>query len=78
VKLLLVDDHSLFREGMKFLLRGLAEDLIIDEGQDCESAIVHATATASDLVLLDLKMPGLDGLAALTCVRESCPETPLS
>ena len=75
--ILLVDDHVLFREGLKFLLRGLETGLELDEAGTCAEALRRAAARNYDLVLLDLKMPGLKGLDALTAFREAVPEIPV-
>lgn len=77
MKILLVDDHALFRGGLKYLLRGLDERVEMDEAGDCAQALEQVGAQAYDLVLLDLKMPGMNGLDALASLREAAPGTPL-
>ncbi len=77
MKMLLVDDHALFREGLKLLLRSLDANLELDEAGDCAKALEHASRQRYDLVLLDLHLPGLDGLDALAALREAAPSTPL-
>lgn len=73
MNLLIIDDHPLFREGLKFLLRSLDAELTIDEAGDCERALGFAGKRAYDLVLLDLKMPGVNGFDALEAVRKDFP-----
>lgn len=77
MRILLVDDHALFREGLKFLLRSLDAALAVDEAGDCTKALEHAAARRYELVLLDFKMPGTAGLDALAALREVTPATPL-
>ncbi len=77
VNILLVDDHALFREGLKFLLRSLDAGLELDEAGDCARALERASARSYDLVLLDLKLPGVNGMDALKALREAVPSTPL-
>jgi DNA-binding NarL/FixJ family response regulator len=77
VKILLVDDHPLFRGGLKYLLQSLDEHLELDEAGNCSQAEALATQRAYDLVLVDLKMPGVGGLDALTVVRAALPSTPV-
>jgi DNA-binding NarL/FixJ family response regulator len=77
MKILLVDDHALFREGLKFLLRSLDAAVEVAEAGNCAKALEQAAASAYDLVLLDLKMPGVEGLDALTALREAIPAVPL-
>jgi len=77
MNILLIDDHALFREGLKFLLRSLDAALQVDEAGNCAKALEHAAARDYDLVLLDLKMPGVEGLEALAALREALPAAPL-
>ena len=77
MKVLLVDDHALFREGLKFLLRSLDAALEVMEAGNCAKALELAAAAVFDLVLLDLKMPGIEGLDALAALRSAIPAVPL-
>lgn len=77
MNILLVDDHPLFRGGLKFLLGSLDEQIDVSEAGDCEQATAQAGTREFDLVLLDLKMPGLDGLSALAAMRETFPSAPV-
>jgi DNA-binding NarL/FixJ family response regulator len=76
VHLLLIDDHALFREGLKFLLRGLDQELAIDEAGSVDAAAARRD-TAYDLVLLDLNLPGVGHLEALASIREAFPQSPV-
>jgi DNA-binding NarL/FixJ family response regulator len=69
VRILLIDDHPLFRDGLKFLLAGLADGLDFLEADSCESALAHVAA--ADIILLDLKLPGVNGIEALRAIREA-------
>ena len=77
MNILLIDDHALFREGLKFLLRSLDAALEVDEAGDCAKALEHAASRNYDLVLLDLKIPGVAGLEALAALRDAIPGAPL-
>src|ERR1700687_3002845 len=77
MNILLIDDHALFREGLKFLLRSLDAALEVDEAGNCAKALEHAAARSYDLVLLDLKMPGVEGLDALVALRDAISAVPL-
>ena len=75
--LLLVDDHALFREGLKFLLRGLDAELVVDEAESCAAATARQGEFSYDLILLDLNLPGVGGLEALAAIRAAFPQTPV-
>ena len=77
MNILLVDDHALLRGGMKFLLRSLDADLELDEASDGDRALEMVAKRRYDLLLLDLKMPGLSGMDALTALHTAVPDTPL-
>ena len=76
MKVLVVDDHALFREGLKFLLRELDASLVVDEAGDCAAALERVSAGRYDLVLLDLNLPGLRGMDALAALRSAVPGAP--
>ncbi len=71
MKILLVDDHELFREGVKLLLANLAERCEFAEAADLAQALQLVAAQTFDIVLLDLRMPGASGFAALRALRGS-------
>ena len=69
LKILLVDDHELFREGLKYLLANLADVCEFAEAPALPQALELATAQRFDIVLLDFRMPGTCGLEALRAMR---------
>ena len=75
--ILLIDDHPLLRGGMRFLLRSLDADLEMDEASNAAQALELVAARSYELVLLDLRMPGLNGMDALAALRAAVPGTPL-
>jgi DNA-binding NarL/FixJ family response regulator len=72
-RLLIVDDHPLTRDALAGLLATHGFD-VVGVAADGEQAIEDAARLRPDLVLLDLSMPGLDGLSALPRLREAAPE----
>jgi DNA-binding NarL/FixJ family response regulator len=72
-RILLVDDHPLTRSALAGLLTQHGFD-VVGEASDGEEAIDCAEKLRPDLILLDLSMPGLDGLSALPRLREAAPE----
>jgi DNA-binding NarL/FixJ family response regulator len=77
VNILLVDDHVLFREGLKFLLQQLDTKLLLEEAGSCAQALERVAARRYDLILLDLNMPGMNRLDALAALREAVPDVPV-
>ena len=72
-RILLVDDHPLTRSALAGLLRQHGFD-VVGEAEDGEQAIARAAELSPELIVLDLSMPGLDGLTALPQLREAAPE----
>lgn len=66
---LLIDDHALFRQGLKFLLSDLDKNIRFLEADSCEEALALPREPRPDLVLLDMNLPGKNGIDALNAVR---------
>lgn len=79
MKILLIDDHALFREGVCLLLRQLAEDVCVIEASDSVSAFAALSEHQDlDFVLLDLNIPGTDGFSILKAVNSEYPAVPVA
>lgn len=79
MKVLLVDDHALFREGLRLLLLRIDDQfnvLEVGDGEEAFQAIQDHPDLA--LVLLDLGLPDMPGLEALSLIRTRHPGTPAS
>ncbi len=72
IRVLVVDDHPLTRSALSSLLEQSSFD-VVGEAADGAEAVERARQLQPDLVLLDLAMPGVDGLTALPRVREAAP-----
>ncbi len=78
MKILVVDDHALVREGLRQVLKGLEENLEVLQAGTCEQAFSMAQTHGDlDLVLLDYHLPDMNGLAALAIFGERHPELPI-
>ncbi len=73
--LLIVDDHPLFREGLKQVLSRLDGLRIVGEAGDGDGALTLIERLAPDWVLLDLALPGRDGFSVLEQARRDHPDT---
>jgi DNA-binding NarL/FixJ family response regulator len=73
IRVLIVDDHAVVREGLRTFLQ-LQEGMeVVGEAADGEEAVERAVALAPDVILMDLVMPGLDGVGAMRVLRERAP-----
>ncbi len=73
VRLLLVDDHALFREGLVALLSYQDDFTVVGEAEDAASALMQARALAPDIVLMDVELPGEDGVMATRRLTTELP-----
>lgn len=69
-KIVLVDDHALVRDGIKSLLEDEADLQVIGEAGDGEEALEVAALLKPDLLIMDIRMPRMDGIAAVTRLKE--------
>src|SRR5262245_18338565 len=73
LRLLLVDDHALFREGLIALLSYQHDFTVVGEAEDAESALDQARALEPDIVLMDVELPGEDGVIATRRLKIEVP-----
>jgi len=66
IKLLIVDDHPVVRDGLSAMFARDPEFEVLGEAADGAEAVRLALALAPDVILMDLRMPGMDGLTAIT------------
>lgn len=74
IRVLIVDDHQVVREGLRRMLE-LQEGIeVVAEASSGEEAIAKAVALNPDVVTMDLKMPGMDGIVATREIKERTPD----
>jgi len=74
VRVLLVDDHALFREGLASILSSHPDIEVVGEAEDGLEALVKAQELRPDLILMDVTMPGCDGLEATQLIKQALPD----
>jgi two-component system, NarL family, invasion response regulator UvrY len=76
-RILIADDHAIFREGLKQVIAKKAGTAIVDDAANGAEALKRVAATRYDLVLLDIAMPGRNGLEVLMEIKRMKPDLPV-
>jgi len=74
-RLVLADDHTIVREGLRLLLAAVSGVEVVGEAADGRSAVQIAVKLQPDLVVTDLSMPGISGMASIREIKRRCPHT---
>jgi DNA-binding NarL/FixJ family response regulator len=77
LRVFLADDHALLREGLRALVDSQADMECVGEAADGRAAVEQVQRIRPDVAVLDISMPGLDGLQAAKKLKECCPEVQL-
>src|SRR3712207_3090729 len=74
VRVLIAEDHGTMREGMRLIIGREPDMECVGEAADGREALRLARELRPDVVLMDISMPGMDGLQATRGLQESCPQ----
>src|SRR5688500_17528266 len=74
-RIIIADDHELTRAGLRNMLEGERSLTLVGEATNGREAVALCQELRPDLALLDVRMPEMDGLAATSAIRQSCPQT---
>ena len=75
IRVLLVEDHETVREGLRLLLDSQADMQVVGEAADGRAAVEYSERLRPQVVVMDLSMPEMNGLAATHAIKKGCPET---
>jgi DNA-binding NarL/FixJ family response regulator len=73
ISILLVDDHAIFREGIRLLLEATPQMVVVGEASDGIAAVSLSQKLKPDVIILDMVMPGQNGLEVTRRVKQSSP-----
>ena len=76
-RILIVDDHEIYRKGVKQILTEMGDNIFVDEANSGEEVIEYIWRNEYDAVLLDISMPGRNGLDVLKDIKSHKPELPV-
>lgn len=75
MRILIADDHALLSESLRMILERDDETEVVGVAYDGLQAVTLCAGQKPDIVLMDIRMPGMDGIAATKQIKDSCPET---
>jgi two-component system, NarL family, invasion response regulator UvrY len=74
IRVLIVDDHTIMRQGLKQILAETRDIVVMAEACNGQEAIEQVRQAAFDVVLLDVSMPAMDGFSTLGLIKQECPD----
>ncbi len=73
IRILIADDHSFYREGVRAMLEAMPEAEVVGEATTGDEVVAQAGALQPDVVLMDIKMPGMNGIDATRVILHTSP-----
>lgn len=74
IRVLIADDHTLVREGLRLLLNAQPDFRVVADAADGAAALRLALEYTPDVILMDIRMPHMDGICALEQIHTQCPQ----
>src|SRR4030065_1399907 len=75
IRVFLVDDHAIIRDGLRLILESQADITVVGEASDGRQAVREVRKVCPDIVIMDIVMPELNGIDATMQIIETCPST---
>ncbi|HEX8680991.1 MAG TPA: response regulator transcription factor [Ardenticatenaceae bacterium] len=75
IRVLITDDHAIVRDGLRLILETTEHIVVVGEAADGKQALRLASEVKPDVILMDLRMPEMDGLTAIQHLREEQPDS---